>query len=263
MWIFCGGMARSGSTLQFQLTADLVERAGRGTRVEWVPPDEFPRLRERYAGYPGWKVWKSHECTPEMLAEFAAGNARGVYVHRDVRDVVASRMREGGLTFAQLWATGFLDRTLDRFDRWTTLEGVLVSRYGQMVTRLADEVGRIARHLGLAVGPDEQVEVAQQYTVPRQLDRIREAVAGGRLRQSPDGRTSYDPVSNLHPDHIGSGEAGEWRRVLTREELAMIEDRAGKWLVANGYPLALGRWQRAWLTGRYARRRRQGPGGRA
>ena len=77
-----------------------------------------------------------------------------------------------------------------------------------------------------------------------------------------DGCISYDPVSNLHVGHVGSGQGGEWRRLLAREEVAMIEDRAGEWLVANGYSLTLGRWQRAWLTRRYARRQRQSRRGR-
>ena len=182
MWIFCGGMARSGSTLQFQLTAHLVERAELGTRVEWVPPDEFPRLRETYAAYRGWKVLKSHACPPEVLAEFAAGNARGVYVFRDVRDVVASRMREGNETFDRLWQTGFLDRVLTRFNQWTSLEGVLVSRYDELVADPAGEVGRIAAHLGIVVGRDECEQVAARYTVARQRERIREAETGGRLQ---------------------------------------------------------------------------------
>jgi len=124
MWIFCGGMPRSGSTLQFHLTAHLVEHAGRGTRVEWVRPEEFPCLRDKYAEHDGWKVFKTHVCTAEVQAEFEALNAKGVYVFRDVRDVVVSRMRKGGQTFDRLWEGKFLDRLLTSFDRWTSLEAV-------------------------------------------------------------------------------------------------------------------------------------------
>ena len=257
MWIFCGGMPRSGSTLQFQLTAHLVERAELGARVEWVPPPEFPRLREKYVGHRGWKVFKTHVCTPEVLAEFATGNAKGVYVFRDVRDAVASRMRKGNESFDRLCEDKFLDRMLTAFDRWTGVEAVLVSRYDEMVADVAGEVGRIAAHLGLTVGRGECELVAAEYTVARQRERIREAETSGRLQQIADGRISYDPVSNLHLDHIRSGQGGEWRSMLTREEVAMIEDRAGEWLVANGYALTLGRWQRAWLTRQYARRQRR------
>jgi len=252
MWIFCGGMARSGSTLQFQLTAHLIENAGLGKRVEWVRPEEFPRLREKYAHFTGWKVFKTHVCTAEMLAEFGAENAKGVYVFRDVRDAVVSRLSKGSETFEHLWKDGFLDRILTNFHRWTSLEAVLVSRYDEMVADLSGEVGRIAAHLGIAVGREECERVAAEYTVAQQRERVREAEAAGRLRQT-DG-IQYDPVSNLHVDHIRSGESGEWRSRLAPEEVAMIEDRAKAWLTANGYPLSLSPWRRFLLKLRYARR---------
>lgn len=255
MWIFCGGMPRSGSTLQFQLTAHLVERAGLGRRVEWVVADEFPRLRARHGADEGWKVFKTHVCTDEMRAEFEASNARGVYVFRDVRDVVVSRMRKRDETFDHIWESGFLDRILTSFDRWTRIPGVLVSRYDAMVADVAGEVQRIAAHLGIAVDRDECEQVASEYTVPRQLERIRDAQARGALQRSGDAYC-YDPISNLHPGHIVSGRAGEWRAALAGEEIAMLEDRARRWLAANGYPLALSAWHRIILKRRYARRRR-------
>jgi len=252
LWIFCGGMPRSGSTLQFQLTAHLVEQAGLGMRVEWVRAEEFPRLREKYAAQAGWKVLKTHVCTAEVRAEFEAGNARGVYVFRDVRDVVVSRMRERDEPFDRLWELEFVDRLLTRFARWTSVPGVLVSRYDEMVADVAGEVERIAGHLGIAVGRDECEQVAAEYAVVRQRERIRQAEACGRLRQSGD--IYYDPISNLHVDHIRSGQSGDWRNILAREELAMVEDRAKHWLVANGYVLSLSAWQRALLKLRYGRR---------
>ncbi|HUK63439.1 MAG TPA: sulfotransferase domain-containing protein, partial [Dongiaceae bacterium] len=245
VWIFCGGMPRAGSTVQFQLTAHLVERAGRGARVEWVPPHEFPALRARYAGQPGWKVFKSHACTPEIRAELAAG-AKGVYVYRDVRDVVVSRMRKRGQTADRLWRDGVVDQLLASYVRWTESPGVLISRYETMVADLAGEVERIAAHLGIESDRAACADLAAQYTVPAQRERIRQAETAGRLEQR-DG-FHYDPTSNLHVDHIRSGKSGEWRDVLTRTQVALIERRAGRWLQAHGYPLALPGWQRAILT---------------
>jgi hypothetical protein len=258
MWIFCGGMPRSGSTLQFQLTAHLVEQAGLGARVEWVRPEEFPRLREKYARHGGWKVFKTHVCTADVQAEFAAHNAKGVYVSRDIRDVVVSRMRKGNESFDGSGGIGFLDRILTNFDRWTSLEAVLVSRYEDMVADVAGEVGRIGAHLGIAVDRKACETVASEYTVARQGERIREAEAGGRLRVAAG--VFYDPVSNLHVDHIRSGRCGEWKGVLAREEVAVIEHHARGWLVANGCRLSLPAWQRFLLKRWYALRQRRTPG---
>jgi hypothetical protein len=239
-------MPRSGSTLQFQLTAHLVEWAGLGERVEWVRPEEFPRLRSKYSGRAGWKVFKSHACTREIRAEFDLHNAKGVYVYRDVRDVVVSRMRKRDQTFNVLWQGGGLDNLLSGFDRWTSIHGVLVSRYEDMVVQPAGEVDRIARHLGIRIRRDECENVASQYTVAQQFQRIREAEAAGRLEDRDGFR--YDPKSNLHVNHIRSGKSGEWRHVLTHTQVALIEERAKRWLLANGYALSLPNWQRVLLS---------------
>ena len=266
MWIFCGGMPRSGSTLQFQLTAHLVEHAGLGSRVEWVRPNEFPSLRDKHAAARGWKVFKTHACTPEIRAELEAGNAKGVYVFRDIRDVLVSRMKKAGVAFDHLWEGRFLDRALTGFDAWTSIEAVLVSRYEEMVADVPGEVGRIAAHLGIAVARDECERMASEYTLARQRERIRKAKATGRLQRVPGRGVSYDPVSNLHVDHIRSGRSGEWRTVFARAEVAMIEDRTKEWLVANKYALSLSPWQRVmlklWYSRSARRRRRGGPLGR-
>ena len=248
-------MPRSGSTLQFQLTAHLVERAGLGERVEWVPPEEFPRLRTEHAGRAGWKVFKTHACTPEIGAELDAGQARGVYVYRDVRDVVVSRMRKRNQTADRLWKDGVVDQLLSSFDRWTRSRGMLVSRYEEMVADPAAEVERIAAHLGIRIRPEDCADLAAQYTVAAQRERIRQAEATGRLEQRDGFR--YDPTSNLHVDHIRSGKSGEWQDVLTRAQLALIEQRARRWLLANGYALSLPSWQRVLLSLGHGRGQRQ------
>lgn len=244
MWIFCGGMNRSGSTLQFQLTAHLVEQAGRGKRVDWITPDEFPQLREKLAGQAEWKVFKTHRCTPEILAEFQAGNAKAVYIYRDVRDVIVSRINRTGGTFSGLWR-GTLISILKNYRQWTSLDGVLISRYEDVVVDVAGEVRRIAAHLDIPISHEESQQVAAEYTPERQLARIQEAKQTGLVERSP--KVAFDPVSNLHTNHIRSGKSKQWASVLTRRQVAQIESRAGSWLVANGYELSVPRWQRVGL----------------
>lgn len=36
MWVFCGGMFRSGSTVQYQVAAHVAETAGRGCRLPFA-----------------------------------------------------------------------------------------------------------------------------------------------------------------------------------------------------------------------------------
>jgi hypothetical protein len=247
MWVFCCGMQRSGSTLQFQIAACLVERAGLGRRVEWVEPGRFPELRDRYADVPGLKVFKHHICTDAMAAEFARGNAVGIYSYRDPRDVFVSNMKKYSTSFEELWCSGFLEMSLWNYRRWTGQPRVLVSRYETMIGDLAGEVARIAAHLQIALDAQDCRRIADEHSMPKQLERI--AGFGGEkaLRDGYAG-ARYDPESMLHTDHIQGGVVGGWRGVLRPGERALIENMAADWLRAHGYELTLGTWQRRALA---------------
>jgi predicted nucleic acid-binding Zn-ribbon protein len=238
MWVFCCGMVRSGSTLQFQLAAHLVERAGLGKRVEWVEPEHFPELRRKYLDYSGRKVVKTHACTDEMLSEFEKGNATGVYIYRDIRDVFVSNMSKTSKSFTELWDERLLDFCLSTFQQWTGLQGVLVSRYEDVIADLPKEVARIADHLGIAVDSQTCEEIASDYTVGKQLERISKLAATLAPESERASDAVYDPESMLHVDHIFSGASGRWREVLLPAEVALIQRRASEWLLANGYELA-------------------------
>ena len=171
MWVFCCGMQRSGSTLQYQIAARLVEQAGLGQRLEWVEPGRFPELRDRYADVPGLKVFKNHVCTDAMAAEFARGNAVGIYSYRDPRDVFVSNMRKYACSFEVLWCGGFLETSLLNYRRWTGLPRVLVSRYESMIGDLPAEVQRIAAHLGIEVDAQACRRLAEEHTMEKQRQR--------------------------------------------------------------------------------------------
>lgn len=246
MWVFCCGMERSGSTVQFQIAAELVEMAGMGTRIDWVPPHEFPTIRQKYRTRTDLLVFKNHVCTPDMEAEFAMGNARGLYTYRDLRGVMVSKMRKVQAPFEALWNNTFLAKCLNNYDKWTQLPGVLVSRYEELVVDLGAEVDRIAGHLGIPLSEEQRGQVAERFSLARQRERISAAVSAGAMR-SAFGQ-DYDRHSNLHSNHINSGEAGAWRNQLTPRQVALVEHQAGKWLTAHGYTLQSRPLSRHWFT---------------
>ena len=236
MWIFCCGMQRSGSTLQFQITSRLVEDAGLGKRVEWTKPDRFNKLRKKYATDEGWKVFKNHNCTEKMEKEFRRQNAMGVYSYRDLRDVYVSTMRKNNVTFEQLWQVKFLEQCLRQYQQWTALPQVLTSKYETMMIDLPGEVARIAAHLGIAVDLEKCRQIAVEHDIEHQKERIEDAKRAGRLKHGY-ANAYFDPDTNLHTNHIYSGAVGGWQGVLTEEQVGKIEALAGDWLVARGYAL--------------------------
>jgi hypothetical protein len=231
-------MQRSGSTLQFQLTARLVEAAGLGRRVEWVRPADFPDLRDQLAAETGWKVFKIHVCTPEMATEFRRDNAMGVYTYRDLRDVLVSMMRKYQQSFDDLIARGFLAHCLEQHQQWTALPHVLTTRYEDMIANLPAEVERLAAHLGIAVSADTCRQLAEEHSIDQQRARIQESTRTGDLREGIIKGMFYNPVTNLHTNHIHEGAVGAWTQILDAAQVERLEAEAGHWLVEHGYALA-------------------------
>jgi hypothetical protein len=230
-------MQRAGSTLQYQLTARLVEDAGLGARVEWVQPGQFPELRDRHAGDPSLKVFKSHYFTPEIEEEFRNGNARALYVYRDLRDVYVSLMKKLSRPFDSIWRNGFLSQCIEHHERWTGCSPCYVSAYEQMTSDLAGEAKRIAAFLEIPIDDEGCCRLAADYELARQKERI-----AAMHEDSPDtmvyGDNRVHTRELLHDNHIQSGTVEGWREELDPIEITMIEKEVGDWLTQQGYALA-------------------------
>lgn len=250
MWVFCGGMFRSGSTVQYQIASHIVERLGIGQRVGRFAPDDFDQARDAYRHHGGLLVFKSHGVSRAIREELVANGGHVITVHRDIRDVAASAIRKNAWSFGHIWRKGLLDRWTRRFEEWATLPGALVSRYDSMTSALAEESIRIGRHVGAEIGPDLAHDISREYSLDRQRERTSEVAARiGRQELS----TKYDEFSQLHYNHIASGEIGIFRQVLRPEEVRAVEDACGPWMLRWGYALEspslslFGRARRAWL----------------
>ena len=235
MWVFCGGMFRSGSTVQFQIASHLVEHCGLGGRLGWRSADDFAAVRAAYPADGRLRVFKAHHLSAAIRAEVAASGGLVVTTHRDIRDVVASAIRKNGWSFRHIWKHRMLARWTGRFDEWAALPGALVSRYDRLVADLGAEAVRIGRLLGVDVSADLAATIAAAYAVERQRERTAEVRLRRAQRQL---ETKYDDHSLLHHNHITSGEIGGYRRVLRPAEIRLIETECGDWMHRWGYPPA-------------------------
>jgi hypothetical protein len=229
-------MRRSGSTLQYQLTARIVEEEGLGKRVEWVKPADFPIVKEKYKDYEGLKVFKSHIYTPEMGEEFYKKNALGVYIYRDIRDAFISQSSKNKISFNAMWLQNFLENAVENYDKWTSLPRVLVSKYEQVTADLPGEVQRIAAHIGLGYSEQKCRQIAKDYTLERQKERIAKSTQGDNLQEH--NKIRFDSKELLHTNHILSGKEQRWKTELKPWQTALIQKKTGEWLIKNGYELS-------------------------
>jgi hypothetical protein len=239
MWIFCCGMYRSASTLQFQLTSRLVKEAGIGQQIGWIDAERFNEVRLSHIDYEKLKVVKVHLCTDAIASEFHQANAKGTYIFRDIRDAYISSMRQRMKTFDQVWNEGFIETCLDNYKAWTTLPGILVSQYEEVIENLTQEVKRIAQHLELDLEPTRYQEIASDYTVSHQKQRV-EKFRGELLKVPPQDsdrsiRDYHDEESLLHVNHIDTGKVGRWQDELPRAEVSQIEAKVCAWCKTHQY----------------------------
>jgi hypothetical protein len=127
MLVICAGMCRSGSTWQYLVACDLLERTGPGERLGFLTPPEFARvLAEPPKGR--WRVLKTHDghaAFAEVLSQ-----ARCLYCYRDLRDVAFS--------LAHKWSVSLRTAVVDRVGVrncianhafWTAQPNVFIQRY--------------------------------------------------------------------------------------------------------------------------------------
>jgi|694.fasta_scaffold32981_2 hypothetical protein len=248
MWIFCGGMFRSGSTVQFQIASHLAEHFGRGERLTWRNAEDFAAVRAECPADGRLRVFKAHHLSAAIRAELAETGGLVITTHRDIRDVVASAIRKNGWSFRHIWKHRMLARWTGRFDEWAALPGALVSRYDHLVADLGAEAVRIGRLIGVDVSADLAATIAKAYAVERQQERAADVRVRRDRRQLA---TKYDAHSLLHHNHITSGEVGGYRRVLRPAEIRLVEAECGEWMRRWGYPPAdvdLGLLDRAHAT---------------
>jgi len=232
MWVFCAGMFRSGSTLQYQIASHLVEHHGRGSRVTWHDADDFGAVRATFPDDDRLRVFKAHRLSPAIRAELEHRGGHVITVHRDIRDVVASALRKNGWSLRHVLKHRLLERWTGRFEAWAALPGALVSRYDRLAGRIDDEAVRIGRHLGLDVPPALAAQVAAEYDVARQRERTAAVRAGhGGATPAP----KYDGHSLLHHNHIAGGTVGGYRTLLRPAEIRAVERACGPWMQRWGY----------------------------
>lgn len=240
MWVFCCGMYRSASTLQFQITTRLVKDAGMGQTVGWIDAKRFPEVRSSYTGHQGLKVVKVHLCTDSIASEFMHNNAIGIYTFRDIRDVYASFMKQRMKSFEYLWNEGLIEFCLNNYKRWTTLPNVLVSRYEHIMPNVSGEVKRIADHLHISTKTEQYETIASEYSTEVQQERIQRFKNKlMKTQRDPNDHREifdyHDEETLLHINHIDSGKINRWKDDLSPNQIRRIEERVQDWCIANCY----------------------------
>lgn len=215
----CGGY-RSGSTLQYNLIGEYVERANVGRRIGLLDPPQAALLRRGglwgIVDALGVAVAKSHHAVSEVVdyggAEEvwpelrAAGLLTPVYSVRDWRDVVWSMSRQFGLPVRDLFESPQWRENLAHLDAWLSM-GAHVQRYEVLRADPEGALRDLSRRLGLPLSAEAAAGAAEAAGVEAGLAaqrRVAEASAPAK-QQEAHARLL------LHKGHIADPDGGAWR----------------------------------------------------
>ena len=235
-------MHRSGSTLVWQITRQLLEGAPGLRNPRGISTEEYPAA----AANPDDLLMAKVHFRPALdRGEFPDEGARYLYTYRDPRDVVASLYRKGrykpddpdrGARPSRL----IVRRELRGDEFWTSKSDVWIGRYEDFRDDVPGLVRTLADYLGISVDDARVSTIVAEVDLAAQEERAKAARDRG-----------VDDDLRVTSNHITDGREGAWRDTLTPEELVAIEAESARWLVEHGYAVEteVGRRKTADLRG--------------
>ena len=219
MLVLCNGMPRSASTWSYNVAMALL----RCTAVE-VCGDYDENLHRFLCGLPAscvHAVLKCHSLDAAGLGLAQLQAAKVVYTWRDLADAIASFMTMFDADFEHTIA--LMSNSLDLYRRHRR-NGALILSYAAITQQPTESVAAVASYLNVAVRQEQVAEIAEANSFGRTRQRVKEISVHdyGEPLVRHD-RTSYDPDTLLHIDHIRDGSTGYGASRLTQAQLRRLE----------------------------------------
>jgi hypothetical protein len=230
IFIFCAGMRRSASTLQYNIVKRILEFSGKGKALGYAESPEIEKIIEEHMDQEGYFVIKVHDYFPLAGKLNNEGKAKIVFSYRDVRDIIVSSMHKWGEgNFNRIYRDEFMNLLKNSYTEWMNLNDLHVSSYEEIQKSLIGEVNKLAKFLNLPIQQDENSRIAYELSFNQQKKEI----LNGNFVNTPAGKMEENTL--LHTDHLRSGKTDQWKQELTSYQIARIQMDWKTWMKENGY----------------------------
>jgi hypothetical protein len=221
MLVLCNGMPRSASTWSYNVARELLRLAGTG-EVFGGYDENLHRFLRGLPASASHAVLKCHSLDPTGIGLTQLGAAKVIYTWRDVADATASFMAMFDVDFEHTIAV--MSSSLDLYRRHCH-NGALILSYAEITGHPVASVRKVDVHLHLDL-PDDAIAVIAEETSLRKMrervDKIGSLDYGHHLLRHE--RSSYDPETLLHINHIRDGGSGYGAMRLNDGQRRRIEE---------------------------------------
>ncbi|MGD1828395.1 MAG: sulfotransferase domain-containing protein, partial [Spirochaetaceae bacterium] len=238
MIVFCVGMIRSGSTLQYQIVSELIEKCGFGRSIGWVPPEKIDTIIDASYDDSNFIVVKSHDVTNKMLS-LSKEKVKFFYIYRDIRDVTVSAMRQFNWSFEE--SIDHLSWSLDIHNKIEKCSDhdIYISKYEEVFNNLRSEVRSISQYLGVNASEDIIESITNNLSIESQKEKVKKFKSKhDSLIENPDNEGDFvDTKTQLHINHINKGKINGFLDILTKEQVLFLNLKFYTWLYIHEYQI--------------------------
>jgi hypothetical protein len=231
MWIICCGLPRSGSTLQYNIIADIVEYGNQGKRIGFIENENFHTIIKENVAYPKYKIIKTHLLTSTMKEYLQNKKAILFSCYRDIRDVAVSYNSVWNKSLNNFIIDGNLDYYLNTYYEIKSYHPIQFNSYQELNCNLIDEISKIATLLNISLTQNQIDEIYKNNTLELRKNRLNTT----DLVQLNGYK--YNSHTLLHHNHITNGNSNQWKVKLSYWAIFKIELLSNFWLKENGFQI--------------------------
>jgi hypothetical protein len=248
--IWIAGMSRSGSMWVYNVIRDALAQSGYEVLPKHVPwkADEKDRivLAEALPDQDPNRVFvlkTHHMLNPDIPRMHVFSTIR------DIRDALISWMRFINADFDMaLKAAEDMTMVCDHYLKFPQDKLTLI-HYGDIINAPAATLRALCQGLGITLTDEESATILSKYTKTNVEKRIAAKIQGYKerlqegaeldgveeIRGLNDSIRVYDRGTGFQSGHVSDYRDGDWRTILTAEQIAQMHERLGSWLERNGY----------------------------
>jgi hypothetical protein len=242
---------RTGSTWLFNVTREILRRAGCEVLPERVPIDDkvmYQLAQQAWADSDPSRIWvlKIHG----TILRTDLPRSKIITCIRDPRDVLVSFRRFMDTSFEHALAISAAVKRYVEGYRNHPADLLLRLEYEDVESRPAEVLQRVATFLDVPVAAADELQILAMFGRERVRQRAADISEDLRQRLKTGAAVAADEVilrdqtivrafdvgTGFQTGHVSDSKSGDWRSLLSDDEKRMVHETFGDWFERHGYP---------------------------